>query len=83
MAVNEISGSGVPVQPSQPRKVKEDQKARTASKDRVEVSEEARAMFETEQSKRLSEIQRRIEEGFYKRREVMERVVDAILKDIQ
>jgi anti-sigma28 factor (negative regulator of flagellin synthesis) len=83
MSVNEISGNGLPVQPNQPRKVKEDQQARSSSKDRVEVSDEARAMFETEQSRRISEIQRRIEEGFYKRREVMERVVDAILREIQ
>jgi anti-sigma28 factor (negative regulator of flagellin synthesis) len=83
MSVNEISGSGVPVQSNQPRKVKDDRQSRAASQDRIEVSGEARELFETEQTKRLSEIQRRIEEGFYKRREVMERVVDAILKDIQ
>jgi anti-sigma28 factor (negative regulator of flagellin synthesis) len=84
MTINEISNSGIPVQPGQPRKVKEEQQARaSSSRDKVELSEEAKAMFESEQSRRLAEIQRRIEEGFYKRREVMERVVDAILRDIE
>jgi len=84
MTVNEISNSGMPVQPGQPRKVKEEQQARaSSSRDKVELSEEAKAMFESEHSRRLAEIQRRIEEGFYKRREVMERVVDAILRDIE
>jgi hypothetical protein len=48
MSVNEISGSGVPVQSNQPRKVKDDRQSRAASQDRIEVSGEARALFETD-----------------------------------
>jgi anti-sigma28 factor (negative regulator of flagellin synthesis) len=83
MGIKEVSGSGLPVQPSQSKKVKEEQSSKSSSKDKVEVSEEARSLFESERAKKLEEIQKKIDEGFYSKREVIEQVADAMLNDIK
>jgi hypothetical protein len=82
MTINEISGGAIPVQPNQPRKVKEDPTPKTSSGDRVELSTEAKSLFEAERTRRLEEVQKRIDTGFYSRRDVMEKVADAILKEL-
>ncbi|MCC6398284.1 MAG: hypothetical protein IT282_14820 [Bacteroidetes bacterium] len=51
--------------------------------DRVEVSDEARALYEAEQSGRFEAIREKIRKGFYFQREVTEKVVDAMLKDVK
>ena len=51
--------------------------------DRVELSEEARAMYESQQSGRFEAIRERIRQGFYFQKDVTEKVVDAMLKDIK
>jgi anti-sigma28 factor (negative regulator of flagellin synthesis) len=83
MGINEVTSSGLPIQPSQPKKVKEEQSSKSSSKDKVEVSEEARSLFESERAKKLEEIQKKIDEGFYSKREVIEQVADAMLNDIK
>jgi hypothetical protein len=62
--------------------LKDEKPVEKAKIDRVEVSSEAQTLFETEQSKRLAEIQKKMADGFYARKEVMQRVVDALLKDL-
>jgi anti-sigma28 factor (negative regulator of flagellin synthesis) len=51
--------------------------------DRIELSEEARAMYESQQSGRFEAIRERIRDGFYFQKDVTEKVVDAMLKDIK
>lgn len=51
--------------------------------DRIELSDEARAMYESQQSGRFEAIRERIREGFYFQKDVTEKVVDAMLKDIK
>lgn len=83
MGIKEVTSSGLPIQPSQPKKVKEEQTSKSSPKDKVEVSEEARSLFESERAKKLEEIQKKIDEGFYSKREVIEQVADAMLNDIK
>jgi len=52
-------------------------------KDRIEVSDEARAMYDAEHTRRFETIREKIRKGFYFKREVTEEVVDAMLKDIK
>jgi anti-sigma28 factor (negative regulator of flagellin synthesis) len=51
--------------------------------DRIELSDEARAMYESQQSSRFDTIRERIRQGFYFQKDVTEKVVDAMLKDIK
>lgn len=51
--------------------------------DRIELSDEARAMYESKQSGRFEAIRERIRQGFYFQKDVTEKVVDAMLKDIK
>ena len=83
MGISEVTNSGIPVQPSVSKKVKEEQEAKGSSKDKVQVSDEARSLFETDRTNRLNEIQKKIDEGFYSKRDVIEKVADAMLKDIR
>ena len=83
MGISEVNNSGIPVQPSQARKIKDDREAEESSKDKVHVSDEARSLYETERSKKLSEIQNKIDQGFYSKREVIEKVADAMLQDLK
>jgi anti-sigma28 factor (negative regulator of flagellin synthesis) len=82
MNINEVSGGSLPIPQSRAKKAKEEKPADVIKKDRVEVSSEARTLYETEQSKRMAEIQKNIADGFYTRHEVMQRVVDELLKDL-
>ncbi len=82
MTVNEVSGNGFPIQPGQPRRPKDEPVSRRDSGDRVELSDEARSMFEADQTRRLEDIRRKIDAGFYAQKEVAEKVVDAILREI-
>ncbi len=52
-------------------------------KDSVEVSPEARALYDAEQTRRFEIIREKIHDGFYLERDVTEKVVDAILKDLK
>ncbi len=83
MGISEVTGSGAPVQPSMSKKVKDEQEAKASSKDKVNVSEEARSLYENDKTNKLKEIGKKIDEGFYSQREVIEKVADAMLKDIK
>ncbi|MCX7984309.1 MAG: hypothetical protein N3A63_05355 [Bacteroidetes bacterium] len=82
MGINEISGNGIPLQRPAPKKAQYEKPSDVLRKDSVELSDEARAKFLAEQAKRLETIQQRIADGFYNQREVLERVVDALLKEL-
>jgi anti-sigma28 factor (negative regulator of flagellin synthesis) len=83
MGISEVTSSGVPVQPSSSKKVKDEQEAKTGSKDEAKVSEAARTLYETDKTNKLNEIGKKIEEGFYSKPEVIEKVADAMLKDLK
>ena len=86
MSIREVIGQGAPVDPVKGNKSGAPAKGKQAVKpgtDRVEVSEEARALFEADQSKRVDEIRKKIQDGFYNSREVTEKVADAILKEMK
>jgi anti-sigma28 factor (negative regulator of flagellin synthesis) len=85
MNINEISNGSVPLDPLKNRKAKEkaEPAPQSKDKDRVELSAKARSLFEAEQEQRLEKIQERIRQGFYFRREVTEKVVDEMLRDLK
>lgn len=51
-------------------------------KDKIEISEQAKAMQTTGETKNLAEIQKKIDTGFYNSDVVLSKVADAILKEI-
>ena len=83
MGISEVMGSGVPVQPSVTKKTKDEQEAKAASKDKVNVSDAARSLYETEKANKLSQIEKKVDEGFYSQHDVIEKVADAMLKDLK
>jgi anti-sigma28 factor (negative regulator of flagellin synthesis) len=53
-----------------------------AKKDKIEISEQAKALQTTGDVKNLADIQKKIESGFYNSNTVISKVADAILKEI-
>ena len=51
-------------------------------KDKIEISDQARALQGSSESRDLSEIQKKIESGFYNTEEVISKVAEAVLKVI-
>ena len=51
-------------------------------KDKIEISEQAKALQTTGDVKNLADIQKKIESGFYNSNTVISKVADAILKKI-
>jgi anti-sigma28 factor (negative regulator of flagellin synthesis) len=51
-------------------------------KDKIEISEQAKAMQTTGETKNLADIQKKIDSGFYNSDAVLSKVADAILKEI-
>lgn len=51
-------------------------------KDKIELSEQAKTLQNTNETKNLDDIQKKIESGFYNSEEVISKVADAILKEI-
>jgi hypothetical protein len=82
MSINEIGGISHPMESSKGKKAREVRETAPPQKDSVRVSDEARSLFEAEQSKRYNSIQERIQSGFYFQREVTEKIVEALMKDI-
>lgn len=92
MAIQEILGSAGAVDPVKGNRGQASEKTAGKSKDapeseektdRVDVSDEARALYESKQSGRFEAIRERIRRGFYFQRDVTEKVVDAMLKDMK
>jgi anti-sigma28 factor (negative regulator of flagellin synthesis) len=81
-SVDPVKGSKAQPQEKPPPREKAAGEAEEKS-DRVEVSEEARALYEAEQSNRLERLRENIRHGLYLDEQVTERIVDALLKEIQ
>lgn len=56
--------------------------ADVVKKDKIEISEQAKALQTTGDTKNLAEIQKKIDSGFYNSDAVVSKVADAILKEI-
>jgi anti-sigma28 factor (negative regulator of flagellin synthesis) len=81
MIIKEVYGDQLPLQPTGQRKVK--QTASVERTDKVDVSPEARSLFEAGKAKKLDEISQKIDAGFYFKPETTEKVAESILKDLQ
>ena len=82
MDIGKITNSGIPLEPSRKKAKEESGKARP-KEDKVELSEEAKSLFRTSESKRLEEIQNKIQSGYYFQHGVTEMVVDALMRDLK
>ena len=82
MTVSEVMGSGFAPDPIKIKKEKEAELSKSAPKDTAEVSDEAKLLFETDRAKKIREIEEKIESGYYLRREVTEKVAQAMLRSL-
>ena len=82
MAISEISNQGALPGSVREKKLKEPARPRTGRGDSVELSTEAKSLFEAGEQKRMEEIQQKIRDKFYFRQDVTEKVVDGILRDL-
>ena len=82
MDITRITNGGLPLDSLKSKKAKEEDKSEVGSKeDRVELSDKAINLFSASESKRFEEIRQKVDDGYYFRREVTEKVVDAMLRD--
>jgi anti-sigma28 factor (negative regulator of flagellin synthesis) len=83
-AVDPVKGGNRPTTSAKSSTVRAKEKSDSDERsDRIELSDEARAMYESQQSGRFEAIRERIRQGFYFQKDVTEKVVDAMLKDIK
>lgn len=66
-----------PVQSNQPKN-----DVNKVSKDKIEISQEAKVLNESGLNPKLTEIKQKIESGFYNSEEVVSKVADKIYKEI-
>ncbi len=86
MPIREIAGDKLPVDPVKGKKTNQTEKPKAqaaGSKDRVELSAEAKSLFEAEQAKKLDDIREKLDRGYYDTPEVTEKVADAIIKEFK
>lgn len=83
MRIAEILGSGFVSDPVKNKKEKELESSKPLSKDMAQVSAEAKELFESEQARRIREIEEKIVSGYYLRRDISEKVADAILQQLR
>jgi anti-sigma28 factor (negative regulator of flagellin synthesis) len=82
MTVHQISNDGSILFPTKAKEKKAEQQKDDVRKDRVNLSDEAKALYESEQSNRIQEIRERIRSGYYFQREVTEEIADGMIGDI-
>ena len=56
--------------------------ARHDGRDRLAVSDQALALYETEKARRIDEIRARLRQGYYLDRHVTEEILDVLAQDI-
>jgi len=65
------------------KKQEEQQEQETSSRDRLEISEEAKSIsYASIKDKNVSEIRKKVDSGFYNSDEVINKVADKILKEL-
>jgi anti-sigma28 factor (negative regulator of flagellin synthesis) len=83
MAVNEIHGNPLPVDPLRQKDGKSEKGSKTSAKDKVELSDEARSLFNATHAQKVEDTKEKIRSGFYFRRDVLEKVADLVLKELR
>jgi hypothetical protein len=82
MSINKISQEIVPFVPARGTAAKSEGKVKESPKDKVELSEEAKALLEADQKDWIKRIRDKIQRGFYFQREVSEKIADEMLNDL-
>jgi anti-sigma28 factor (negative regulator of flagellin synthesis) len=83
MDINRIANGGLQPDPSKIKKTKEDPGKIRLQGDKIDISDEAVSLFKTQENKRLEEIRGKIDSGYYFQRDITEKVVDAVMKDMK
>ena len=83
MSVHEIQGTGTPIDPLKGRNAGQEKRSKTGAPDKAEVSDQARALYDATQAKKIEDIREKIRNGFYFTPEVTDKVVDVLLSDLQ
>jgi anti-sigma28 factor (negative regulator of flagellin synthesis) len=89
MGIQEILGNAGPVDPVKGSRSESSDKVKSKTydeddkKDSVEVSKEARALYDADKTRRFEAIREKIRNGFYFQRDVTDKVVDAMMKDLK
>jgi anti-sigma28 factor (negative regulator of flagellin synthesis) len=83
MAIKEIAVNGLPLEPLKTNKAGVTKDSRPGSKDKVELSAQARSLFEAEKMKKIESVKKKIDEGFYLTDEVNVKVVDGLMNDLK
>ena len=82
MNVKGVEGDFSPLDPVKGKKSPAPAGQTTAGRDKVQLSGEAKSLFETDQSKRIEEIRKRLQGGYYMSPEVTEKIVDGLMVDL-
>jgi hypothetical protein len=82
MPVTGIQGDSFPLDPISGKKRASPVQEAPAGVDKVQVSGEAKSLFEAGQSKRLQAIKKRLDDGYYMSPEVTEKVVNGLMEDL-
>jgi anti-sigma28 factor (negative regulator of flagellin synthesis) len=83
MDINRITNGGLPPDPLKVRKAKDDSDKVRSKEDRIELSDEAVSLFNAQDDKRLEEIRKKVDSGYYFQRDITEKVVDSMLRDLK
>ena len=82
MSIRGIESEFAPVEPVKGKKSPTPAKASSGAGDKVQVSGEAKSLFQADQSKRIEEIRKRLDEGYYLTPEVTDKIVDGLMNDL-
>jgi predicted transcriptional regulator len=81
MRIYDILNSGLPKEDRiTERRDKDKKDERKATSDHAKISTEAQQLYQTQRDQKLSDVRVRIDSGYYQRREVLEKVADAIYR---
>ena len=83
MAIQEINGEMLPVDPLRGKKSQAAEKTSAVRKDKIELSEEAKTLYEADQTKRIEQIRERLDQDFYSSPEAMEKIVTGLMEDLK
>ncbi len=83
MTIDKVGSGRLIVPASENTKTKEKTSEKADSKDRVELSEEAKLLFAAEKAKKLGAIRAKVKKGFYEEPEVTKKVVEGLMRDIK
>ncbi len=82
MSIRGIESEFAPVEPVKGKKSSSAAAPSSGAKDKVQVSGEAKSLFQADQSKRIEEIRTRLQDGYYDTPEATEKIVDGLMNDL-